>query len=366
MQRSTSKDGGRPTRDHQAGGNGVPDPSLAVCTRGLSKSYRNPWTLRSMAGLEPLDLDARRGEVLGLLGPNGAGKTTTLKLLTGLLRPTSGRAWLLGDPIASDASRRRLGFLPEQPYFHDYLNGIEYLEFVGRLSGLLGHEAHERAQRWLGRVGLGDRPRLRLRKYSKGMLQRLGLAAALMHDPELIILDEPMSGLDPFGRRDVRELILEQRHAGVSVLFSSHILPDVEMLCDRVAILQQGKLTRTATVGELTREGRDRVEIRCVGAPLVEVPTIFRDVLRRMEHPEGTAFLLSDDTRLNDVVQWLLKSGARLRGVTPQRASLEELFLEAAGSTASKSAGADPESDAAPPRERAAAIHPLGQQERLG
>ena len=141
-----------------------------------------------------------------------------------------------------------------------------------------------------------------------------------------------MSGLDPFGRRDVRELILEQRERHVTVLFSSHILPDVEMLCDRVAILNDGRLARTATVGELTKEGRDRVEIRCVNTPLLEVPATWGEVLTRMEHPEGTAFLLADDTLLTEVVQWLLKNGARLRGVTPQRASLEELFLAAADS----------------------------------
>jgi ABC-2 type transport system ATP-binding protein len=342
MQTPTSTEGHRPTRDREASlGEGSPDPTLAVCTRELTKLYRSPWTLRITGGLEPLDFDLPRGEVLGLLGPNGAGKTTTLKLLTGLLRPTRGRAWLLGESIESDASRRRMGFLPEQPYFYDYLNGVEYLEFVGRLSGLLAAEAGVRARRWLGQVGLGDRPRTLLRKYSKGMLQRLGLAAALIHDPELVILDEPMTGLDPFGRRDVRELILEQRERGVSVLFSSHILPDVEMLCDRVVILHRGRLARTATVSELTREGRDRVEIRCAGTPLLEIPVVWRDVLTRMEHPEGTAFLLADDKRLNDVVQWLLKSGARLRGVTPQRATLEDLFLEVAGSSSAAHAGSD-------------------------
>jgi ABC-2 type transport system ATP-binding protein len=299
-----------------------------VSTLQLAKAYRHPWTMRVTRGLEPLDLQIPRGEVAGLLGENGAGKTTALKLLTGLLRPSRGEAWLLGESIAGDASRRRMGFLPERPYFYDYLSGPEYLEFMGRLSGLDGAEAATRARHWMGRVGLGDKERLKLHKYSKGMLQRLGLAAALIHEPELLILDEPMSGLDPFGRRDVRDLILEQKARGVSVLFSSHILPDVEMLCDRVAILKEGRLVRSATVAELTREGRDQVEIRCAGSPLLEVPVVWRDVLTRIEHPEGTAFLLSDDRRLNDVVQWLIKSGAKLRGVTPQRASLEDLFLE--------------------------------------
>jgi ABC-2 type transport system ATP-binding protein len=312
---------------------GQPDPGLAVCAIGLSKFYRSPWTLGTTRGVEDLNLTVRRGEVLGYLGPNGSGKTTTLKLLTGLLRPSRGRAWLLGEPVHSVASRRRVGFLPEQPYFYDCLNGLEYLEFAARLSGLHARESRNRARHWLGRVGLGDRARVMLRKYSKGMLQRLGLAAALVHDPELLILDEPMSGLDPFGRRDVRELILEQRERGVTVLFSSHILPDVEMLCDRVAIVIRGRLVRTATVGELVQQGQSRVEIRCVGAPLLEVPATWRAVLTRAEHPEGTAFVLQDDTRLNEVVQWLLRSGATLRAITPQRSTLEDLFMAAAESS---------------------------------
>jgi ABC-2 type transport system ATP-binding protein len=305
-------------------------PSLAVRTVGLGKSYRHPWTGRVVIGIEDLNLEVRRGEIMGYLGPNGAGKTTTLKLLTGLLKPTRGEAWLLGEPIERVASRRSLGFLPEQPYFYEYLTGIEYLELAGQLSGLAGRDAHERARRWLGRVGLGARPRLVLRKYSKGMLQRLGLAAALLHEPELLILDEPMSGLDPFGRRDVRDLILEQRQRGTTVLFSSHILPDVEMLCDRVAIILEGRLTRVATVGELVSGSRQQVEIRCTGVPPLEIAPQLRGVLERRDRPHETAFLLDDDTRLDETLAWLLRSGAHVRAVTPQRATLEDLFLAAA------------------------------------
>jgi ABC-2 type transport system ATP-binding protein len=308
----------------------APPESPAIRTVGLAKAYRHPWTGKAVHGLHALDLEVRRGEVMGYLGPNGAGKTTTLKLLTGLLKPTRGEAWLLGESIDSKVSRRRMGFLPEQPYFYEYLNGIEYLELAGALSGLGAHDARERARRWLGRVGLGERPRLALRKYSKGMLQRLGLAAALLHDPELLILDEPMSGLDPFGRRDVRDLILEQRERGTTVLFSSHILPDVEMLCDRVAILLQGRLTRLATVGELVGGSRQQVEIRCTGVGTLEVPSELRGVLERRDRPYETAFLLGDDARLNRVLDWLLRHGAEIRAVTPQRATLEELFLATA------------------------------------
>jgi ABC-2 type transport system ATP-binding protein len=285
--------------------------------------------MKVTTGLENLDLDVRRGEVLGYLGPNGAGKTTTLKLLTGLLKPTHGRAWLNGIPIEHTQSRRGLGFLPEQPYFYDYLNGVEYLELAAGLSGLPGGEAHRRARHWLSRVGLSDRPRLLLRKYSKGMLQRLGLAAALIHDPDLLILDEPMSGLDPFGRRDVRELILEQHQRGATVLFSSHILPDVEMLCDRVAIVFEGRLLKVASVTELMSGGPDRVLIRCTGSPVLEVPPPWRELIERRERGEESEFILSDGGPLNEVLEWLLRSGATVRAVTPQRASLEELFMAA-------------------------------------
>jgi len=307
-----------------------PDLELAVETRGLTKHYVHPWTMKRTRGIEDLTLGVARGEVMGYLGPNGAGKTTTLKLLTGLHKATRGDAWLLGRPVHDPESRRRLGFLPEQPYFYDYLNGLEYLEFAGRLSGLGAHEARERGRRWLGRVGLTDARRI-LRRYSKGMLQRLGLAAALIHEPELLILDEPMSGLDPFGRRDVRELILEQRERGVTVLFSSHILPDLEMLSDRVAIVLDGRLRRIATVGELVSGGPQTIEIRCTGRPVLEVPPTLRLVLERGEQPHVTVFTLRDDARLRETLSWLLAHGVEIRAVTPQRATLEELFLATAG-----------------------------------
>ncbi|HEY6866756.1 MAG TPA: ABC transporter ATP-binding protein [Candidatus Eisenbacteria bacterium] len=329
---------GRPTASRN--GSIDQDPrEIAVRTVGLTKLYRNPWTLKVTAGLVDLDLEVRRGEVMGYLGANGAGKTTTLKLLTGLHKPTRGGAWIFGESVERTASRRRIGFLPEQPYFYDYLTGHEYLELAGRLSGLEGREAHERARRWMGRVGLGAAGRRSLRKYSKGMLQRLGLAAALIHAPDLLMLDEPMSGLDPLGRRDVRDLLLEQRERGVTVLFSSHILPDVEMLCDRVAIVRAGRLTRLARVGELVSGGPQRVEIRCEGRLILERPAALGPLLTRIERPEETALVLERSERLGEVLRWLLEAGARVRAVTPQRSSLEDLYLEAAGAEVPERAG---------------------------
>ncbi|NOT32568.1 MAG: ABC transporter ATP-binding protein [Candidatus Eisenbacteria bacterium] len=307
-----------------------PDATLAVETRGLWKSYRHPWTMQVARGIEDLNLEVRRGEVMGYLGPNGAGKTTTLKVLTGLHKPSTGMAWILGRRVEDSAARQKLGFLPEQPYFYDYLNGVEYLELVLGLSGISGRDASQRARHWLGRVGLGDKPRVMLRKYSKGMLQRIGLAGALAHDPELLILDEPMSGLDPFGRRDVRELILEQRARGVTVLFSSHILPDVEMLCDRVAIVLQGRLQRVATVAELMDDGRHSVEIRLAQKAMIELPLPLAGVLSRRDVGGETRFVLSDESRTHEVLAWLQSEGLTIRALTPQRPSLEEMFMATA------------------------------------
>ena len=301
---------------------------------GLSKHYVHPWTMKRTIGLDALDLEIAPGEVMGLLGPNGAGKTTTLKLLTGLIKPTAGRAWFFGVPIEQTASRARLGFLPEQPYFYDYLSGLEYLELAAGLSGLGGREGSDRARHWLGRVGLGDRPSLRLRKYSKGMLQRLGLAAALVHGPELLILDEPMSGLDPFGRRDVRELILEQKLRGVTVLFSSHIIPDVESLCDRVAIVLGGRLRRSGSLAEMTRASVRQVTIRCAGPAILEWPAAWGDAVTRRESAGDTELVLRDPARLDAVLALLVQQRVRVESVVPERATLETLFLETAESPA--------------------------------
>jgi len=337
-----------PGTGSKAAGSTPLDESLAICVRGLAKHYRSPWTLRVTRGLEGLDLDVERGKVLGLLGPNGAGKTTSLKLLTGLLKPSHGNAWLLGVPISDPKSRRSLGFLPEQPYFYDYLNGIEYLELAGGLSGLSGREAHESARTWLGRVGLGERPRLLLRKYSKGMLQRLGLAAALVHEPEILILDEPMSGLDPYGRRDVRELILEQHARGVTVLFSSHILPDVESVADRVAILHHGRLVHSVEPRDLAASASRRVIVRCEGAPILEIPPAWRGRVTRRPGGADSEFEVAGALELNPVLDWLLRSGAKVRSVIPQGSGLEEIFLAATEGTTPLPEGHEPHGERGP------------------
>src|SRR5687768_4358971 len=225
--------------------------AAAIRIEDLTKDYWiGFWRKRPYRALDRLSLDVQPGEVFGFLGPNGAGKTTTLKLLMQLIFPTSGRAEILGRPVGDVASRQRIGYLPENPYFYDYLTAEELLQYFARLLGYSGAEARRRAGVLLDRVGIGgERRSQQLRKYSKGMIQRVGIAQALLNDPEVIFLDEPMSGLDPLGRREVRSLIMELREQGRTVFFSSHILADAEALCSRVAVVAGGRL---AAAGRLT------------------------------------------------------------------------------------------------------------------
>src|SRR6188768_1035284 len=222
----------------------------AIRTEALTKHYKvGFWRPRPYLALEGLTLSVGQGEVFGFLGPNGAGKTTTLKLLMQLIYPTSGTAQILGLPVGSTAVKRRIGYLPENPYFYDHLTAEELLEYFASLFGHAGAERRRRASRLLDEVGIGAERRLQLRKFSKGMLQRVGIAQAVINDPELVIFDEPMSGLDPLGRRDVRALILRLRDRGCTVFFSSHVLSDAEALCSQVAILAKGRLV---AAGRLT------------------------------------------------------------------------------------------------------------------
>src|SRR6187399_799847 len=226
--------------------------TAAIETDELTKDYKvGFWRPRPYRALDRLTLAVEPGEVFGFLGPNGAGKTTTLKLLMQLVFPTSGTADLLGKPAGDLSAKRRIGFLPENPYFYDYLTAEELLEYFAGLFGYRGAERRRRASQLLDEVGVGAERRLQLRKFSKGMLQRVGIAQALVNDPELVILDEPMSGLDPLGRRDVRSLILRLRDRGCTVFFSSHVLSDAEALCSRVAIMAKGRLLTTGRLTEM-------------------------------------------------------------------------------------------------------------------
>lgn len=310
----------------------------AVAIEGLTKIFRHPWTLRTRTAVQGLTLTVERGEIFGLLGPNGAGKTTTFKMLLGLLRPTAGRAWLLGRPAGSTTSRFRVGYLPENPYFFDRLTAREFLMFSGRLAGLGAVDARSRADHWLARLGLADRGRTPLRKYSKGMLQRVGLAHALLGQPDLVFLDEPMSGLDPAGRREFRDLILECRSHGVTVVFSSHILPDVELLCDRVGVLSSGRLARIGPLDELLTEGARGAEVVVRGAEPLLLPSRFAGVTQS-KHGGHAVLHLPRLEEIDDLLRHLLESGYGIESVTPRRRSLEQVVLEAAHTEGEGTAG---------------------------
>jgi ABC-2 type transport system ATP-binding protein len=304
-----------------------PGGPAAIRTVGLVKDFRAGFWRRRVRVLHGLDLSVAPGEVFGYLGPNGAGKTTTLKLLTGLIAPTAGEAWVLGEPAGSVAAKARIGFLPENPYFYDYLTGLEFLDYGGRLHGLPRRARRERARELLAELGLAQAASVALRKYSKGMLQRIGLAQALLSDPDLVFLDEPMSGLDPVGRRDFREVILRLRDRGRTILFSSHILPDVEVICDRVGILVAGRLIRAARLEELLAESVESVEITASTVP--------PDALARAQAAAGAGarpgprlvLTCPDGESAQRALAILVEAKARVHAVVPVRQSLEELLL---------------------------------------
>src|ERR1700674_4769313 len=255
----------------------------AIQTENLTKDYPFGFlNLKTKRSLEALTMQVETGEVFGFLGPNGAGKSTTIKLLVGLLFPTSGDAHILGKPISDIEMHREIGYLPEQPYFYDYLTAAEVLDYFARFHDLTAADRRERIERMLKKVGLETAGKIQLRKYSKGMLQRVGLAQAVLHDPQVVILDEPMSGLDPVGRREVRDIILELKRDGKTVMFSTHILSDAEVLCDRVGVIVGGKL-------------------RGVGAPgtLVDMKTRGMEILFELRGT-SSAPLLSKATRTGD------------------------------------------------------------------
>jgi ABC-2 type transport system ATP-binding protein len=314
----------------------------AIDTDGLTKDYKvGFWRPRPYRALDQLNLQVAPGEVFGFLGPNGAGKTTTLKLLMQLVFPTAGRAEILGRPVGDLAVRRRIGFLPENPYFYDNLTAEELLEYFGSLFGYGAAERRARAARLLDEVGIDAERRMQLRKYSKGMVQRVGIAQALINDPEVVFLDEPMSGLDPLGRRDIRALILRLRDQGTTIFFSSHILSDAEALCSRVAIVAGGRL---ATVGRLSDmagyELRGWEVVMGSVRPEVVAGLGARGVRATSVADERYTFELPKDAHPEAFVSELAGAGATLVSVTPLHTTLEEVFVQHVARTKSAREGA--------------------------
>ena len=294
---------------------------------GLTKDYPvGSFARKTKRALDHLTLTIGEGEIFGLIGPNGAGKTTTLKLLMGLIFPTEGHAQILGKPLGDLSMKAEIGYLPEQPYFYDYLTGRELLDYFGRLFGMSGDERRQRSQELLRRVDLMAAADLQLRKYSKGMTQRLGVAQALLNRPRVVFLDEPMSGLDPMGRRDMTLLIRELNQEGATVLFCSHILPDVEALCDRVAILNQGRQVKAGRLSEILDLSLTiEVVLDKVSEDLERGLSRMSKRLQRLG--EGVKLELPNDEILGSVLGLVQTSGARLVSVHPVRQTLEEYFV---------------------------------------
>ena len=303
--------------------------TAAIRTRELSKDYLvGFWRPRPYRALDRLSIDVAPGDVFGFLGPNGAGKTTTLKLLMQLVFPTSGEAEILGRPLGDVSIRRRIGYLPENPYFYDHLTAEELLDYYGRLFGQSAADRRQRVGKTLDRLGIGAERRLPLRKFSKGMLQRVGLAQALLNDPEVVFLDEPMSGLDPLGRRDVRALILELRDQGRTIFFSSHILSDAEALCTRVAIVAKGRLAASGTLTDLKEFAIQGWELVMAGVPPEALERV-RSRARRVVTIGGDRYAidLPPDGRPEELLRELTAAGATPVSLNPLRETLEDVFV---------------------------------------
>ncbi len=300
---------------------------IVLACSELGKTFRKPFARARVDAVSGVSLEVRRGEIFGFLGPNGAGKTTTIKMLMGLIAPSRGTMAILGTSLPAPAVMARVGFLPENPYVYPYLTAREFVSLCGRVSGLGGREIHQRVGAVLDRLGVGYAADRAARTLSKGMLQRVGLAAALVHEPDLLVLDEPMSGLDPIGRKEVRDLLVEEKSRGRTVFFSTHILSDVEMLCDRVCILKKGQVVVAGSLSDLLARDRRRSEVAIAGAG---------DALRRALEPlavstremGGTLVVeLEGDAAVRAVVERAFAAGARLESVTPKRETLENLFV---------------------------------------
>ncbi len=306
----------------------------AVTIENLTKDYElGLWRKRKVRALDGLSLSINRGEIFGFLGANGAGKTTTLKILMRLIFPTSGNARILDRDIADVRMHQRIGYLPENPYFYDYLTALEFLDYCGQIFGLEPSKRRERSQTLLRRVNLDEkRWHTQLRKFSKGMLQRVGMAQALVNDPEVIFLDEPMSGLDPIGRREVRDLIASLRSEGTTVFMCSHILSDIEVLCDRVAILKRGQLAHIGYLEELRgRAGNDgRMEIVTTGTDAATLALYLAqsDQVQLITTAGGLRIEIESEKVVDAVLAALRQAGGKLVSVQPLKQSLEGLFLD--------------------------------------
>jgi ABC-2 type transport system ATP-binding protein len=321
---------------------------MIASLENIHKSYASGFLMRRRHVLHGLSLTLQEGDAYGLLGHNGSGKSTTLRVLLGLSRPETGSGSMFGAPLGDRGVRGRLGYLPETPTFHEQLTSREFLMLCGELQGEHGAALGRRVQELLERLDLASARDLRLRKFSKGMLQRLGLAQALLGAPDLLVLDEPMSGLDPQGRKLVRDLILEQRAAGRTVLFSTHILSDVEMVCTRAGILSGGRLQREVRLDEVERLGAESVEVQASGLDAGAVQSLSARAHTTARTGSRLLFSVPPGPAVHELVQAILARGGNLESVTPRRVSLEDVFVSTVAPGAMPES-APPATAAAPP-----------------
>ncbi len=303
---------------------------IVLSVEKLAKTFVKPFTGKKVEAVRGVSFEVRRGDIFGFLGPNGAGKTTTIKMLTGLIFPTGGKATILGEEVPSPDAMGNVGFLPENPYVYPYLTPREFVSLCGRLNGMSGQHLAREVERVIERVGIGYAIDRRVGALSKGMLQRTGFAAAIVHSPELLILDEPMSGLDPVGRKEVRDLIVEEARAGRTVFFSSHILSDVELLCDHVCILRKGEVVAGGAMKDLLAAGARRTELTLVDVPEAAIAELSALAESAQRHGPSLVLDVQGDEAVRKVLERALAGGLRVESLIPKRETLEDIFVRKA------------------------------------
>ena len=297
----------------------------ALEIKNLKKSFRSNFAVKVYHILKGIDITVEKGEIYGFLGPNGAGKTTTMKCILGIIFPDSGEISILGQPANRAESRRNVGFLPEHPYFYDYLTAEELLLFTGMLFSLPKKKILERSRELIELVGLKNKRDLKLKKYSKGMIQRVGLAQALVHDPDFIILDEPFSGLDPIGRKELRDIILSLKNAGKTIFFSSHILQDMELMVDRVGIIMDGEIKKQGKLSDLISHSVRYYEIVFTG---IDKKTMEDQQVKYVLQDADYITKLETNEEANQRIEWITKNKGKILSVAPVKMTLEDIFLK--------------------------------------
>lgn len=297
-----------------------------ISMKDVRKVFKTGFFLKKVEVLKGISFEVEKGEIFGFLGPNGSGKTTTIKILLGLIFSTSGQSKIFNEDVSNVPNKRKIGFLPDSPYFYHYLTGQEFLEFYGQLFSLSANERRKKVSYLLDLVGLAKANKLQLRKYSKGMLQRIGLAQALINNPDLVIMDEPMTGLDPVGRKDVRDIILRLKEEGKTVFFSTHILSDVEMICDRIAIVVQGKIKGQGLLSDILKPAVQSVDL-CIRNGQPALLEELQKEFGRISVQGVDAYFSCPEVKRDETVSRLVSRDVSIISIIPHRESLENIFM---------------------------------------